>query len=72
MEEDILELFPNVNLEDIQDDTEFNTTQRVINIFNALVAIGEDIDTSIQRIQRYICHPIINEYMYKVKQQYFE
>lgn len=70
-EEDIFELFPDVDLENIQDATGFNTTQRVINIFNALVAIGEDIDTSIQRIQRYICHPIINDYMYKVKNKYF-
>ena len=69
-EEDILELFPNIDLEQIPDATGPNSVQQVINIFNSLLSIGEDIDIAIQRVQNYINHPIVNDYILKIKNQY--
>jgi len=71
-EEDILELFPNIDLEQIPDATGLNSVQQVINIFNSLLSIGEDIDIAIQRVQNYINHPIVNDYILKIKNQYFD
>jgi hypothetical protein len=70
--EDILELFPDIDLEQIPDATGMNTSQQVINIFNALLSIGEDIDTTIQRVQNYTNDPIIQDYISKMKHQYFD
>ena len=69
-EEDILELFPNVSLEQIPDATGLNSVQQVINIFDSLLSIGEDIDIAIQRVQKYINHPIVNDYILKIQNQY--
>ena len=69
-EEDMLELFPSVDLEQIPDAIGLNSVQRVINIFDSLLSVGEDIDIAIQRVQKYINHPIVNDYMNKVKNQY--
>jgi len=71
-EEDILELFPGVDLEQIPDATGLNSIQQVINIFNSLLSVGEDIDIAIQRVQNYINHPIVNDYILKIKNQYFD
>jgi hypothetical protein len=71
-EEDILELFPNVDLEHIPDATGLDSVQQVINIFNSLLSVDEDIDIAIQRVQKYINHPIVNDYILKIKNQYFD
>lgn len=68
-EEDILELFTSVDLEQIPDATGLNSVQQVINIFDALLSVGEDIDIAIQRVQKYINHPIVNDYMLRTKNQ---
>ena len=69
-EEDILELFPNIDLEQIPDATGLNSIQQVINIFNSLLSIGEDTDIAIERVQKYINHPIVNDYILRTKNQY--
>jgi len=69
-EEDILELFPNVDVEQIPDATGLNSVQQVINIFDSLLSIGEDIDIAIERVQRYSNHPIVNDYIFRTKNQY--
>lgn len=69
-EEDILELFPNIDLEQIPDATGLNSVQQVINIFDALLSVGEDIDIAIQRAQKYSNHPIVNDYILRTKNQY--
>ena len=66
-EEDILELFPSVDLEELPDATGINSVQQVINIFNALLSVGEDIDTATQRVQKYINHPVVNDYILRTK-----
>jgi len=71
-EEDILELFPNVNLEHIPDATGLDSVQQVINILDSLLSVDEDIDIAIQRVQKYINHPIVNDYILKIKNQYFD
>jgi hypothetical protein len=71
-EEDIFELFPNVDLEHIPDATGLDPVQQVINIFNSLLSVDEDIDIAIQRVQKYINHPIVNDYILKIKNQYFD
>ena len=71
-EEDILELFPNVDLEHIPDATGLDSVQQVINIFNSLLSVDEDIDIAIQRVQKYINHPIVNDYILKIQNQYFD
>ena len=71
-EEDMLELFPSVDLEQIPDAIGLNSLQRVINIFDSLLSVGEDIDIAIQRVQKYINHPIVNDYILKIKNQYFD
>lgn len=71
-EEDIFELFPNVDLEQIPDATGLNSIQQVINIFDSLLSVGEDIDIAIQRVQKYINHPIVNDYILKIKNQYID
>jgi hypothetical protein len=69
-EEDILELFPNVDLEHIPDATGLDSVQQVINIFDSLLSVDENIDIAIQRVQKYINHPIVNDYILKIKNQY--
>ena len=71
-QEDINELFPLIEINDIPDATGFNSHNQVITIFNRLVELGDDIDEIIKRIQNYINHPIINDYMDRVKNQFFD
>ena len=71
-EEDILELFPSVDLEQIPDATGLNQTQQIIDIFNSLLSVGEDIDIAIQRVQKYSNHPIVNDYILNIKNPYID
>lgn len=68
-EEDIIELFPNIVIDDIPDDTESNLTEQVINIFDALINLGEGVDIATQRVKNYMRHPIIKNYVLSINHQ---
>ena len=66
-EDDILEMMPQVDLNEIEDATNSNQRQNVIDIFDKLVNIGEDVNVAVKRIQNFTKDPIVLDYIIKYR-----
>ena len=70
-EEDILEMMPECDLTEIDDATKSKPRQRVIDIFESLMSIGEDADIAVKRIQSFTNDPIVLDYVIKCRDNYY-
>ena len=70
-EEDILEMMPQVDLSEIDDATKSKPRQRVLDIFERLVNVGEDINIAVKRIQNFTKDPIVLDYIIKYRDNYY-
>ena len=70
-EEDVLEIVPASYLSEIDDATKSAPRQKIIDIFNKLMSVGEDIDIAIERIQNFTKDPIVVDYIIKCRDNYY-
>jgi hypothetical protein len=70
-EEDILEMMPQVDLSEIDDATKSKPRQKVLDIFERLVNIGEDVNVAVKRIQNFTKDPIVLDYIIKYRDNYY-